>query len=80
MSEKEIRSFYKNVHNKLSESYYAGKSGLTKEEFDTQHGKVWADMEAELLEGGLIPTPGPSLEDRVALLEARVKEILGISS
>jgi len=80
MTEEEIRSKYKKLHNKLSESYYAGNSGLTKEEFDTQHGKIWNDMGAELLEGGLIPTPGPDLEDRIALLEARVKEILGVSS
>jgi len=56
----EIRATYKALHDELSESYYAGTSGLTKEEFDTQHGQIWANMEAELIaEGHLQPPPEP---------------------
>ena len=56
-TEKEIKDKHKKLHNELSQSYYAGKSGLTKEEFDTQHSQVWANMEAELIAGGFMPTP-----------------------
>ncbi|MBA7577926.1 hypothetical protein ES708_19782 [subsurface metagenome] len=47
-TEKQIKTRYKKLHNKLSERYYAGTSGLTKEEFNRQHNKIWKDMETEL--------------------------------
>lgn len=53
----EIRANYKAQHDTLSESYYAGTSGLTKEEFDTQHGAIWNAMEAELIAQGCISPP-----------------------
>ena len=45
---KEIRDKYKKLHDKLSTTYYSGKSRLTKEKFDLQHGKIWSDMDAEI--------------------------------
>jgi len=59
-SEAEIRASYKLQHDELSADYYAGTSGLTKEEFDTQHGQIWNDMESELIaEGYRQPPPEP---------------------
>lgn len=76
-TEIEIKAKYKKLHDDLSEAYYGGTSGLTKEEFDIRHGKVWADMEAELIaEGYLTPPPPPrDLEVEVDELKARVKEL-----
>lgn len=61
MTEEEIRAHYKELHDTLSASYYAGTSGLTKEEFDLQHGHIWADMKAELTPEGYEPPPDPSI-------------------
>lgn len=58
-TEAEIKAKYKNLHDDLSKSYYGGTSGLTKEEFDAQHGQIWADMEAELIAGGYLTLPEP---------------------
>ena len=59
MTEKEIKAHYQKLHDELTEAYYGGTSGLTKEEFDLQHGKIWADMELELIAGGFIEPPVP---------------------
>jgi len=53
-TEQEIKANYKQLHDVLSESYYDGTSGLTKEEFDFQHGQIWNDMEALLIVEGYI--------------------------
>lgn len=58
-TEAEIRAKYKALHDTLTDAYYSGTSGLTKEEFDQQHGKIWDDMEAELRAGGFIAEPEP---------------------
>ncbi len=60
LTEAEIRAKYKKLHDELSDAYYAGTSELTKEEFDIQHGQIWADMEAELIAAGYRqPPPEP---------------------
>ncbi len=84
-TEAEIKAKYKNLHDTLSENYYAGTSGLTKEEFDIQHGKIWANMEAKLIAGGyLIPptaihfvpgTPGQSSAKRIDNIEEFLKQL-----
>lgn len=59
-TEAEIIANYKAQHDTLSESYYGGISGLTEDEFNLQHGKIWNDMEAELIAKGYIqPPPEP---------------------
>ena len=68
-TEKEIKDNYKAQHDILTKNFYAGISGLTKEQFDLQHGKVWADMEAELIAGGFITLP-PLPRDLEAELDA----------
>ena len=55
---KEIKASYKQLHDLLSESYY-NFHNISKEEFDTQHGQIWANMEAELIAEGLITIPEP---------------------
>ena len=60
-SEQEIKANYKAQHDTLAASYYGGTSGLTKEQFDIQHGQIWGNMKAELIANGyltpLIPKP-----------------------
>ena len=75
MLEKEIKATYKALHDELSEAYYDGTSSLTKEEFDLQHGKIWADMEAELIAVGYLKPPEPvsDLVAEINELKARVK-------
>jgi len=59
-TEAEIKAYYKAFHDELSEAYYGGTSGLTKEQFDLQHGQIWDDMTAELIaEGYLMPPAEP---------------------
>ena len=48
MLQEEIIAKYTKQHNELSETYYAGTSGLTKEEFALQHSKIWSDMDDEI--------------------------------
>lgn len=90
-TEAEIKAKYKALHDTLSESYYAGTSGLTKEEFDLQHGQIWNDMRGELIQYGYIippelPTPCPefgvsnpshSLEKKVRKIEVYL-EVLSV--
>lgn len=77
MTEKEIRDNAKQAHDTLSESYYSGKSNLTKEQFDLQHGQVWSDMEAELIAGGYltIPLPSRDLAKEIDDLKARMGKL-----
>ena len=76
-TEIEIKTKYKTLHNDLTESYYGGKNKLTKAEFDLQHGKVWSDMEAELIaEGYLKPLVLPrDLEAGIDALKAEVEKL-----
>jgi len=58
MTVEQIKTRYKELHDLLSESYY-NFHNISKEEFDLQHGKVWADMDAELIAGGYKQPPIP---------------------
>ena len=80
MTEKEIKEAYKNQHDTLSEDYYSGTSGLTKEQFDQQHGQVWKDMETELIAEGYLTPPKPErdLEVEVDELKIKVEALEGI--
>lgn len=77
MTAEKIKTKYKTLHDELSEAYYAGTSGLTKEEFDLQHGKIWADMEAELIAEGYRQPPEPVRDAFVEIddLKVRVKKL-----
>lgn len=81
-TEAEIIANYNAAHDALSDSYYSSTSGLTKEEFDLQHGKIWSDMTAELIAAGYLPEPTEprnldveidSLRERVEKLEKKDK-------
>jgi len=77
MTEEEIKTKYKGLHDELSNGYYSGTSGLTKEEFDLQHGKIWNDMEAELIAEGYRQPPEPVRDLATEIDELKVKiEIL----
>lgn len=81
MIEIEIKAQARIEHDLLTKLYYHPSENLpfedriTKEEFDFRHGKIWTDMEAELLAEGFIKPPEPSeldkLKDRVKALEDR---------
>jgi len=49
-TKQQIIAKYKKQHDELSQAYYTGTSGLTKEEFDRQHGQNWDNMDAKLAE------------------------------
>ena len=71
---KEIKANYKAQHDTLSESYYNGSSGLTKEQFDSQHGQVWDDMEAEIQTASdyVEPIPPRDLEAEIDTLKIKL--------
>ena len=75
MTEREIKDKYKKLHDELSVSYYFGASGLTKEQFDLKHGKIWSDVDAELISGGYrkIPEPPRNLVVEIDALKARIE-------
>lgn len=82
LSEKQIIAKWKKQHDILSEAYYAGTSGLTKEEFDSQHGAIWEMLESELIEAGYIQPREPardlqaeidSLKNQLATLDSKVR-------
>lgn len=59
MTEKQIKAEYKRLHDDLSKIYYDGIMGITKEEFDAQHGMIWDGLEAQLIAEGYLPPPRP---------------------
>jgi hypothetical protein len=71
----EIRDFYKEAHDILTEQYYSDKDNFPggKEAYDQAHAEVWRTMDQELLASGYLKPAGPSLEERVAALEERFK-------
>ncbi len=77
ITEQQIRASFKMVHDELSEDYYSGKSGMSKEEFDTRHAGNWQDLEAVLIAAGFLEpvVPGRDFANELELLEARVKRL-----
>jgi hypothetical protein len=73
-TEDELRGFYKEAHDELTRQYYSDKEGFPggKKAFDEAHAEIWTTMDQELIAGGFMELPGPSLEDRVKALEDKV--------
>ena len=81
---KEIEAKYKELHDMLSATYYDFHN-LSKRAFDSQHGLIWRNMEAELIGEGYKQPPEPirdliaevdELKDKVELLENPIAERL----
>ncbi|GAI40765.1 unnamed protein product [marine sediment metagenome] len=77
MTEAEIIAKYKALHDTLSERYYGGTRDLSKEQFDAQHGKIWSDLEAELIAAGYRQPPEPvrDLPTEIDDLDRRIKDL-----
>lgn len=60
MTEKEIKTHYKALHDDLSYRFYTLHE-MPKEDFDQQHGGIWQAMEQELIEAGYMSPPKPRL-------------------
>ena len=77
LTAEEIRAKSKALHDEISASYYSGTSGLSKEQFDLQHGKIWNDMEADLITEGYKKTPKPprDLEAEIDTLKVKVSDL-----
>ena len=77
MLQDEIRVKHKKLHDELSEAYYGGTSGLTKEEFDLQHGKVWSDMDIEIKTATdyAEPVSPRNLEAEIDALKVRISAL-----
>ncbi len=75
-TEKKIKNKYQKLHGDLSEVYYK-RHELTKEEFDLQHGKVWNDLESELISEGYLkpPVPPRDLTAEIDELKIEVKKL-----
>lgn len=77
-TEQGIKAKYKELHGLLSESYY-NFHNITKEEFDTQHGQIWIDMEAELIANGFIKLPEPA-RDPLTEIDELKEEIVKLKA
>jgi len=77
MTEKEIKIKYKKLHDDLSNIYYnqEPEGQLSKEDFDSSHGAIWASMEDELISEGYrtIPEPPRDLIAEIDELKAKVE-------
>ncbi len=73
----EIKANYKAQHDEFSKLYYSKSSGLTKEEFDIQHAKIWTDMESELKTASdyIEPIPPRNLLTEIDDLKARLEKL-----
>lgn len=71
-TEGEIKAKYKALHDELSDSYYK-RHELSKEDFDTRHGVIWADLEATLIAAGYLTVPQPPRNLEAEIDELRVK-------
>lgn len=83
MLTKEIRDKAKLAHDNLTKNFYQKKrseDGITQaeqSEFDIQHAKIWADMEAEikLTDDYISPIPPRDLAMEIASLKTRIEVI-----
>jgi len=73
-SEAEIRQYHKQSHDELTRAYYQDPGAFPggKEAFDWQHGVIWAALDHELLQAGYLEPPGPTIEERLAAIEAKI--------
>jgi len=76
VTEAEIMTKYKALHDKLSIDYYQNQL-LSKADFDHQHGNVWADMEGELIASGFRPLLSNSrlIEEIIDEIRDRIKRL-----
>ena len=72
-TEKEIKTNFKKLHDDLSDIYYDGTMGMSKEEFDNQHGMIWDTMRDELIAGGFITVPPPPRDLKAEIDELKIK-------
>ena len=70
----EIRQDYLAQHDALEAQYYTETPTLTKAEFDAQHGQLWADHHAELIQYGYANPRALAVHKNVAT-KAKVKLI-----
>lgn len=68
-----IIATFKAQHDILTIDYYTGVSGLTKEQFDQEHGQIWQDLDNELVASGFKQLPGPALDVGKELLRLKVR-------
>ncbi len=73
-TENQIKTNYKKLHDDLSDIYYDGTMGITKTDFDAQHGLIWDSMRDELIAAGhlTLPEPPRDLAAEVDTLKAAV--------
>ena len=77
MTKKELTDQARTDHDTLSGAYYGGDSGLSKIDFDLQHGQIWIDLEAALIAGGFKETPIPprDLEAEIDVLKVKIAKL-----
>lgn len=73
----ELTRSYQKAHAELSDAFYAGETGLTKAQFDFQHGKIWSGYEAALIAAGHRPAPTlpRDLAAEIDSLEGRIRKL-----
>ena len=77
MTEQQIREHHETIHASLTIVHYAKSPSKRKRDkpgFDRRHGENWDAMRVALITGGYLYAPDPprpTLEERVAALEAR---------
>ncbi len=76
MSESDIKTTPKEIHDNLSEDYYKNKL-MSKEDFDYYHGQNWTDLENELMAEGYIKPPEPvrDLAAEIDELKAEIEKL-----
>jgi len=79
ITKKQIKDNWKKQHDILSAAYYAGKTGLTKAEFDSQHGAIWEMSESELIEAGYKEIPQPA-RDTLSELDELLARVVNLES
>ena len=79
-TEQEIKDKAKLDHDNLSAAFYALTPDNRKKaraKFDRSHGKIWSDMEGDLIAGGYLTVPEPprDLEAEIDELRAEIEKI-----
>lgn len=75
MTREELIAEASKNHDELARHYYSGETELSKAEFDEWHARIWRGLAIDLIEQGLSDAPGPTLEDRVYMLEELIARL-----